>query len=130
MNAILADLRFGLRALRRRPAYAVVAIVTLGIGIGASTAMFTLANRVVFQPLPWPDSDQLVRIFDTHPEQGSDASPSSPANFADWRAQQRSFTAIASFNNTTLTYTGVEPAQSLAATSVSAEWTEVLRKTR
>lgn len=127
MNAILADLRFGLRALRRRPAYAVVAIVTLGIGIGASTAMFTLANRVVFQPLPWPDSDQLVRIFDTHPEQGSDASPSSPANFADWRAQQRSFTAIASFNNTTLTYTGVEPAQSLAATSVSAEWTEVLR---
>lgn len=127
MNAILADLRFGLRALRRRPAYALVAVLTLGLGIGTSTAMFTLANRVVFQPLPWPESDRLVRIFDTHAGQGTTTGLSSPANFADWREQQQSFTALASYNAVTLTYTGVEPAQALPATSVSAEWTEVLR---
>ncbi|HSA58020.1 MAG TPA: ABC transporter permease [Gemmatimonadaceae bacterium] len=127
MNAILADLRFALRVLRRRPGYALVAIATLGMGIGASTAMFTLANRVVFQPLPWPESDRLVRLYDTNVERGFTTSLSSPANFADWREQQESFTALASYNSVTLTHTDVEPAQSLAATAVSAEWTEVLR---
>jgi putative ABC transport system permease protein len=127
MNAFVSDLRFGLRALRRRPAYAAVAIVTLAVGIGASTAMFGLANAVVFEPLPYPEPDRLVRFWDTNEPRGWRANPSSPANFADWREQQRSFTALAAFNTDDITYTGAEPAESWPAVLVSSEWTEVLR---
>jgi putative ABC transport system permease protein len=127
MHAILADFRYALRALRRRPAFALVAVVTLGVGIGASTAMFSIANGVVLQPLPYPEPDRLVRVYDTFVERGAMSGTSSPANFADWRTQARSLSALASYNNTTLTYTGTEPAMPLSAVLVSHEWTEVLR---
>lgn len=126
MNAVLADLRYAMRSLRRRPAYALVAIITLGVGIGASTAMFSIANGVVLQPLPYPDADRLVRVYDTY-EQIGRSGTSSPANFADWRTQTRSFSALASYNTATLAYTGSESALPLAAAEVSHEWTKVLR---
>ena len=127
MNALLTDLHHGFRALRRRPAFALVAIITLGVGIGASTAMFSIANGVVLQPLPYPEPDRLVRIYDTFAERNNMSGTSSPANFAEWREQARTFSAMAAYNNASLTYTGAEPAMPLAGTGVSFEWTEVLR---
>jgi putative ABC transport system permease protein len=127
MHAVLTDCRYALRVLRRRPAFSLVAIVTLGIGIGASTAMFSLANGVVLQPLPYPRSGELVRVYDTFAERGGMSNPSSPANFADWRGNVRSFSSMAAYTTGTLTYTGAEIALPLAATNVSFEWTDVLR---
>lgn len=127
MNALLADLRYGLRSLRRRPAYALVAILTLGVGIGASTAMFSIANGVVLQPMPYPEPDRLVRVFDTNVERGALSSTSSPANFAGWRTAAKSFSSMMGYHDASLTFTGVEPPMSWQATQVSHEWTEVLR---
>jgi len=127
MNTLLADVRFAWRALRRRPAFALVAIITLGVGIGASTAMFSIANGVVLRPLPYPESDRLVRVYDTQAEQNNMFGVSSPANFETWRRDVKSFSAMASYHNANMTYTGVEPALPLNATGVSYEWTSVLR---
>ena len=128
MHAVLTDCRYSLRTLARRPAFSLVAILTLGVGIGASTAMFSIANGVVLQPLPYPASSDLVRVYDTFAERGDMSNASSPANFTDWRGTLRSFGSMAAYTtNGTLTYTGAEPALPLAATTVSFEWTDVLR---
>lgn len=127
MNALLADLRYGLRSLRRRSAYAIVAILTLGVGIGASTAMFSIANGVVLQPLPYPEPDRLVRVFDTNVERGALSATSSPANFAGWRTEATAFSTMMGYHDAPVTFTGVEPPVPLLATQVSHEWTEVLR---
>jgi predicted permease len=127
MHAVLTDCRYALRMLIRRPAFSLVAIVTLGVGIGASTAMFSIANGVVLQPLPYPRSSELVRVYDTFAERGAMSSPSSPANFADWRGRVRAFGSMAAYTNGTLTYTGAEPALPLAAANVSIGWADVLR---
>ena len=128
MHAVLTDCRYALRVLVRRPAFSVVVIVTLGIAIGASTAMFSIANGVVLQPLPYPASSELVRVYDTFAERGDMANASSPANFADWRGSVRSFGSMAAYTTVgTLTYTGTELAVPLAATNVSFEWNDVLR---
>jgi predicted permease len=127
MHAVLTDCRYALRMLARRPAFSLVALVTLGIGIGASTAMFSIANGVVLQPLPYPASNELVRVYDTFAERGGMSNPSSPANFADWRGSVRSLSSMAAYTEGTLTYTGAEPALPLAAANVSFEWTDVLR---
>ena len=127
MHAVLTDCRYAMRVLVRRPALSLVVIVTLGIAIGASTTMFSIANGVVLQPLPYPAPSELVRVYDTFAERGDLSNASSPANFADWRGSVRAFGSMAAYTNGTLTYTGAELALPLAATSVSFDWTDVLR---
>ena len=97
MNTFLQDLRFGLRLLRQSPGVAVIAIVSLAIGIGANTAVFSVVNAVVLNPLPYHDSDKLVSLF-TNRHNFEKASISFP-NFLDWQHMNQSFTAIAAYRN-------------------------------
>lgn len=126
MTSLLADLTHGVRVLLRRPTFTVVAVMTLGLGLGASVAMFTLVQRVVLRPLPFPDPGSLVRVYDTNLERGQESSLSSPVTFNDWRREQHSFAGLAAQNGATVTYTGVTPAEQVRGLRVSAEWFEVL----
>lgn len=85
MNGFLQDIAYTLRHLRRSPGFTLIAIVTLALGLGANTAMFTIINSALLRPLPYHDSDQLVRIFETYQPNG--VGTVAPANFLDWRSQ-------------------------------------------
>ena len=93
----MKDLRYAIRSLLRTPGFAIVAVLTLAIGIGANTAMFTVANAVLWHPLPYPHPEQLVQIWETNPLKHWTEAPASPANFADWQKQNTVFSGIAAY---------------------------------
>jgi len=97
IDAAAQDVRYGLRALRRHPAYSIVAVATLAIGIGAGTAVFSVARAVLLRPLPYADPVALVRVFETNPLKNWTRNIAAPANYADWKARNTSFTDIAAY---------------------------------
>jgi predicted permease len=97
VDTTLQDLRYGLRALRKNSAYSLVAIATLAVGIGAGTAVFSIASAVLLRPLPYRDPGQLVRVFETNPLRNWTRNIASPANYADWKTQNTVFTDIAAY---------------------------------
>ena len=101
----MADLRIALRVLRKNPSYAIVAIATLAIGIGASTAIFSVLNAVVLRPLPYADSDQLVLIRDSAPPRFPEFSVS-PGRYLEWTRRSRAFESMAAFESDSVNLTG------------------------
>ena len=134
VETTMQDIRYGMRALRRSPAYSLVAIATLAIGIGAGTAVFTVVGAVLMRPLPYQAPDQLVRIFETNPLRRWTRNIAAPANYADWRTRNKSFTGIAAYEQFStngsgagdLFLTGFGEPQSLKALGVSGNLFEVL----
>src|SRR5215475_1417299 len=122
----LQDASFGLRMLRRSPGFAGVAAITLALGLGANTAMFSVIDAVLLRPLPFADPDRLVRIIDANPSKGFPRFSSSPPNFLDWRAQAQSFTGMAATAGGTLTLSGSGDAQRLNALFVTPDLFAVL----
>ena len=94
METLLQDLRFAFRNLRRQPGFAVTAILTLALGIGATTAIFSVVNGIVLRPLPYPDSDRIVAVQNHFTKSGLRGQVAAP-DFHDWREQSRSFQALA-----------------------------------
>src|SRR5690349_13722415 len=88
------DLRFGLRQLLKYPGFTVVAVLTLALGIGANTAIFTVAYGVLLKPLPLPQSDRLVSLWERGPSGKFDKVPASAQNYLDWKAGAKSFAAM------------------------------------
>src|SRR5688500_7852598 len=99
-----ADARYALRTLARSPALAGAAIITLALGIGANTAIFSAVNAVVLRPLPFPDPDRLLTIWELNPDKGWYKNVVAPANYLDWREQVPAFEDVAA--------TGSGPGQS------------------
>jgi putative ABC transport system permease protein len=95
MQTIMRDLRYGLRLLVKRPGFTFVAIITLALGIGANTAIFSVVNGVLLKPLPYPHPEQLVRIFESSRSQPK--FPMSPGNFLDYRDQNTTLDNLALF---------------------------------
>ena len=94
MDSLLKDIRYGFRGLLKRPAFTVIALVALALGIGANTAIFSLVNAVVLQPLPFPEPDQLVWVYGNIRNGGNRASVS-PLDFLDYRSQNKTFEQLA-----------------------------------
>jgi putative ABC transport system permease protein len=105
MTHLLQDLRYGLRGLARSPGFTAAAVLTLALGIGANTAMFSLVDAVLLRPLPYPEPERLVRVRAVNPEKGQDANLN-PLDFADYRRQARSFTDLAAMATPTFSLTG------------------------
>ncbi len=89
------DLRFAFRQLFKSPAFTLVAILTLALGIAASTAIFSVVDAVLLHPLPYPHSEQIVTVSQTVRSTGVSTEDASPANFLDWSAQNSVFSAMA-----------------------------------
>lgn len=94
MDVLLHDLRHAIRALRRKPGFAAVAVITLALGIGAATTMFSVINGVVLRPLPYPNPDRLVMLWEHNPERGWSRQSVAPANFLDWRERVGAFADV------------------------------------
>lgn len=122
------DLRIALRSLARRPGFAIVSGVTLALGIGATTAVYTVVDAVLLRPLPYPGSDRLVRVFETFPEQGVDRNPVTAGNFGDWLQEDRIFAALAAWTPgaADLTGTGGEAPERIPFANVTADFFRVL----
>jgi putative ABC transport system permease protein len=96
MDTLIRDLRYCARTLARSPGFCAVAALTLAVGIGANTAMFSVVNAMLLRPLPFPNRDRIVQIWATNPGKGWTRVPVSPLDFLDWRAQNQSFVRLTS----------------------------------
>jgi putative ABC transport system permease protein len=94
----LQDVRFGLRMLRKNPGFTTVAVLTLALGIGANTAIFSIVNGVLLRPLPFKESERLVTVWERNPEHGYEVNGVAAANFYDWKVQNQSFEQMALFD--------------------------------
>ncbi len=118
---MLNELRFAFRILVKNPAFALIAIVTLALGIGATTAVFTLVNALLIRPLPYQKPQQLVLLFQHFKDQHLDNIPVSPPEFVDYQQQLRSFDKLAAFNNTTYNLAEGRAPERVAGAVVSAD---------
>jgi putative ABC transport system permease protein len=120
MSTLIQDLRYGLRMLARSPGFTAVAVLTLALGIGANTAIFSVVNTVFLGPLPYPDADQLVVINES--SKPMPEGPISYSNFLDWQAQNQVFEHMAAFQGEALTLVGVKVPESMPSLNVSADF--------
>jgi putative ABC transport system permease protein len=98
METLLQDLRYALRSLLRQPSFAITAILTLALGIGATTAIFSVVDAVLLRPLPYPDSGRIVSVMNFWTPSGRRGSSVSAPDFHDWKAQSQSFAAFANWS--------------------------------
>ncbi|HEY9284266.1 MAG TPA: ABC transporter permease [Pyrinomonadaceae bacterium] len=124
MGTVWQDLRFGLRVLAKQPAFTVVAVVTLALGIGANTAIFSVVNAVLLSPLPFPESGRLVDLNETFKPSGF-GSVSVP-NLRDWQQQNTVFEGIAGYGSGNFNLEGGDIPQRLQALRVEANYFDVL----
>ncbi len=133
MQKLLQDLRFAIRQLRKSPGFALTTILTLALGIGATTAIFSLINAVLLRPLPFPESDRLVYVQKAN--RGSDATsrgrveiaePLSYPDFADYRAENHCLSDFASYGGYRMTLSGTGDPERLEGQAVSADFFRVL----
>ena len=116
----MADLRFAIRTLRRSPVFALGAVLTLALGIGANVAVFTFVKGLLLQPLPYPEPDRLVAVEDLLPGYPGEGLPVSYLNFEDWQQRQRVFSAMAIYLDAPMVLTGSGDAERAFGARVSA----------
>ena len=129
LDTLSSDIRFGLRRLLKSPGFSCVAIVILGLGIGANAAIFSVVNAVVLRPLPYPDASRVVRIWHTPPAAqfgGLTQFSISPANYFDWKASVTTFAHMAIYGGAPGTLVGHGEPVALRATTVSGEFFQAL----
>ncbi|HZS47931.1 MAG TPA: ABC transporter permease [Blastocatellia bacterium] len=99
MNAFFNDLRYGFRMLWKRPGFTIVAVVTLALGIGINSSIFSIINAVLLNPLPFKEPNRIVQFWDTNRQQGwnDDTMVCAPANFLDWQKRSQSFQVMAAY---------------------------------
>ena len=119
MQSLGQDLRFGARMLMKQPGFTLIAVLTLALGIGANTTMFSVVNAVVLRPLPYPEAARLVRLWESNPARGLSESSTSAPNFVDWRKQQTVCEQLAAYEFATFNLTGGNEPQRVAALSVT-----------
>ena len=108
METLIKDIRYGIRSLAKRPAFTAIAIITLALGIGASTAIFSVVDGVLLRPLPYPNADQIVQLREVN--EGGRQIPFTEPNFLDVRARSHSFESLAQYAGQLTTVTGaMEP---------------------
>ncbi len=117
-DQLFNDLRFGARMLVKHPGVTAIAVLTLALGIGANTAIFSVVNAVLLNPLPYRQPDRLVSLWATVPTHGR--SRVAPANFFDWKKQNTVFEDVAAFGASSLTLTGDGEPEQLVGTRVSS----------
>jgi len=124
MDIFLQDLRFGIRGLLRRPAFSIVAAVTIALGIGANTAIFSVVNAVLIRPLPYREPDRLALIWGTQGKTHQQGVVY--ADYVDWRTRTHSFSEMGAFRGQSVTFTGGDSPERLIGDFVSASFLRVI----
>ena len=124
MRNVLKDTVYAARLLRRSPAFALTAVLTLAVGVGANAAIFSAVHGVLIAPLPYPEPEQLVRLYEETPK--TRAWPMAPADFRDYRAELQSFAGIAAYMRNDLQLAEGDRAEQLRGMQVTAGFFQVL----
>src|SRR5258705_246138 len=114
LETLFQDIRYGIRGLIHRPGFTVIAVVTLALGIGANTAIFSVVNTVLLRPLPYREPDSLVMIWGNFRSLNMMRLGASAAEFADFKSQSTVFAELAAFQQTSFNLTGDEGPQHLS----------------
>jgi len=124
VRTLLEDLRYGFRMLRKSPGFTIVAVLTMALGIGANTALFSVVNGVLLNPLPYPEPDQLVTLHESKPNfaRGSISYP----NFLDWQKDNRTFSSLAVGRTSGFNLTGLGDAEQVTGELVSGDFFRLL----
>src|SRR5262249_15332299 len=126
IETLLQDLRYGLRMMIKNPGFTSVAVLTLALGIGANTAIFSVINAVLLRPLPFKEPERLIMLQSVDVRQSGGQSSVSYPNFADWRAESEIFERLAAFRKRNFTLSGVDEPVRLNGAVVSAELFDLL----
>jgi len=126
MTGILQDFRYSLRQLHKSPGFTTIAVLTLALGIGANTAIFSVVDAVLLRPLPYKDSDRLVMVWEQNPHRGWFQNVVSSANFLDWKKQNHVFADMAAFESVPFNLTGDNKPEEVAGERVTTSLFSVL----
>jgi putative ABC transport system permease protein len=127
LRMLFQDLKYALRMLRRAPVFSAAAVLTLALGVGANTAIFSVVNAVMLQPLPFPESGRLVRVWETNLKRNIQSFSASVPNFVSWKEQARCFEEIGAFGGASLNLTGDGEPERLLAGAITANVIPLLR---
>jgi putative ABC transport system permease protein len=129
-ETLLQDLRYGARMLLKNPGFTTIAIVTLALGIGANTTLFSVINAVLLRPLPLNEPDRIALLYQEnrkHPLFQISRSTASPPNYLDWKNQSQHFEQLAAYSSKTVNLTGADEPERVAVATVSADFFKVLK---
>ena len=124
MGTLLQDLRYALRQLRKSPGFTSVAIITLALGIGANTGLFSIVNSVLLRPLPYENPDRLVAVYNYIPSDGNESF--SYLDFLEWQHENRSFASLATYRHSNFTLSGTAQTEHVPGDLISAEFFDTL----
>ena len=126
LASLWQDTCYGVRLLRRSPGFTAIVVLTLALGIGANTAIFSVVDGVLLRPLPYPQPDRLVRVWESNPSKGFSRNVVNPFNFLDWRERNHSFTHMAAIESGNISITGAGDPVAVPSMTVSAEFFSIL----
>src|SRR5687767_3490867 len=126
MDAFLNDIRYATRNLIKRPAFTLVAAITLALGIGANTAIFSSVYALLLKPLPFSELERVVAIWDSYPSRGVLRNEVAMANYLDWQAQNQSFEHLALYSWWSTNVTGVKSPERVQGMAVTANFLDAL----
>ena len=129
MGTLWQDLRYGARTLRRNPGFAVVAILTLAIGIGANVVIFSVVNGILLKPLPFPDSRRVVTIWETDANRNINRGMASAPEYLEWREMNHVFQELSCWRALYFTITGGGEPERVWGSQVSGNFFRMLRIT-
>jgi predicted permease len=124
MSTLLQDLRYAIRMFLKSPGFAAIAVITLALGIGANTALFSVVNGVLLNPLPYSHSEQLIAVYGKAP--GFDQAPVAYLNFVDWQRETKTFSSMAMYRNQDYNFVGTGEAERLSGYMISADFFSTL----
>ena len=126
MGTLVQDLKYGLRMLAKNPGFTAVAVVTLALGIGANTAIFSVVNAILLRTLPYKEAERLVVVWETEPSGPGNLYPDTSPDFEDWRKQNKVFENIGAATRSAAALTGISEPMQLRGWEVSPEVFQVL----
>jgi putative ABC transport system permease protein len=126
MDTLLKDIRYGIRGLSKRPGLTIIAILTLAIGIGANSAIFSTINALLLKPLPFPDPERIVAVWDKVPSRGVERNEVALANYLDWNAQNKTFEQLGIYRWWSTNLTGSDSPERVQGFLVTANFLDII----
>ncbi|MGH9766873.1 MAG: ABC transporter permease, partial [Blastocatellia bacterium] len=126
MGNVWQDLRFGARMLLKKPGFTLIAVITLALGVGANTAIFSVVNAVLLRPLPYPEPEQLVRLLAMDMSRGARDISASMPDYREWRKRNQSFALLAAYSTSNYNISGDEEPERVVGARVDTDFFPLL----